>query len=185
MFEKWKKKIEMAEYFFGNLKSFAEEANGFAYIPMEKKSAMRANLDGFFFELISAKDFFLQEMNDYFLVGLKKDDATKLSLLKKSMTGDIRIKALAVVNSMEKHLIDKSTWQWKINNYRNSATHRNLVSEGFESRPEWTDVKVFLYNDPEEPHQGRANIEILPYCEESLKNTKEWLENLQAQLGLM
>jgi len=224
VFETVNKKLERAEYFLNNLNYFVKEAKGLAYVPSSKQQAMRANLDGFFFELISAKDFFLQEINNNYELGLQKGDATIFAKLKARLGLKRYNKALAVVESIEKEVSEKNTWQWKINNYRNSATHRELLSfhhnveikqitdnkelinmaqegklkikpifqgqeanippglPGINIPPE--NVKTFLYKDPEAPDQGCSIMEVLPYCEESLKRMRNWLENLYLHLGI-
>lgn len=225
MFPKMNEKLERAEYFLSNLKTLAKEAGGFAHIPRDKQQAMRANLDGFFFELISAKDFFLQEINDHYILGLRKQDATSIDQLKKCLSCRNEPKALDVVLNVEKEIISKKdTWQWQINNYRNSATHRELLHFGYEvvvsyvtSDKELFDkmkrgevvikpifkgqekeippdiprvdvprenISIHLFKDPEDLDQGNANVKVLPYCEESLKNMRNWLESLYSQLGI-
>jgi hypothetical protein len=76
-------KLERAEYFLNNLKNLSRDAGGFPYI--KKTQEMRANLDGFFFELISAKDFFLQGMNDHYGLGLRKQEATDIVQLRRHL----------------------------------------------------------------------------------------------------
>jgi len=223
--KKYKKKLERAEYFLDNLKTFTEEAGGFAYIPSDKQQAMRANIDGFFFELISAKDFFLQDINDHYDLGLRKQDATSIDQVKNCLRCKNEKKALEVILSVEKEIIStKNTWQWQLNHYRNTATHRELLPFGYEvkwnyitSNKELFDkmkrgevvikpiikgqekeippdiprvdiprenISIHLFKDPEDPKKGNLKIEVLPYCEESLKNMKEWLESLYSQLGI-
>jgi hypothetical protein len=185
MFEKVSKKLERAEYFLNNLKALEKEVGNLAHVPSDKQQVMRANLDAIFFELISAKDFFLQAINDHFTLGLRKQDATKIDRLKQCVTCKNEQKALDVIKSIRKDLVsDPNTWQWQLNNYRNSATHRELLPMGYEANTELMDNRVFLFKDPEDPSQGNASIEVLPYCEESLKNMREWLEGLQSQLGV-
>ena len=80
MFEGAERKLSLAEYFLNKLKLLANEAGGFANIKMDKKHEVVANLDGFLFEVMSAKDFFLQGLNkQYGLQFGKKQDATNTS----------------------------------------------------------------------------------------------------------
>ncbi len=222
MFEPVNKKLERAEYCLDNLKTLASDAKGFAYIPRDKQQAMRANLDCFFFELISAKDFFLQEMNDHYGLGLRKQEATNIAQLKRCLECRNELNALKVIASIGEKLDNKNTWQWQLNNYRNSATHRELlhfthkaeiglktddkelfnkirqgklvvkpIFEGQEKEipPEvpridipLENIKTYLYKDPEDPSQG--NLEVIPYCEESLEGMRDWLEELYSQLSI-
>ena len=117
MFRGVNEKLERAGYFLNNLKTLADEAGGFPYI--RKQREMRANLDGFFFEIISAKDFFLQGINDHYKLGLRKNNATDTSQLKCQLglsglqpRSDTRLlrNVLKVVESVEKLLSDKGSW---------------------------------------------------------------------------
>lgn len=128
MFKGVNEKIERAEYFLNNIKALAEEAGGIHAI--QKRQELRANLDGFFFEVISAKDFFLQGINDYYNLGLQKNEATDIVKLKNQLELKSESKSLEVVLSIKRKLDTKSTWLWKLNNYRNSATHRELIHFG-------------------------------------------------------
>jgi len=78
MFEKVNKKLERAEYCLENLKTL-----GLGSQPW------RANLDCFFFEIISAKDFFLQAINDKYGLGLERDEATCIPKLKRRLSDKV------------------------------------------------------------------------------------------------
>ena len=130
MFDKVNTKLERARYCLENLKSLGIGSQSW-----------RANLDCFFFEVISAKDLFLQEINDKYLLGLPRDDATKIRKLKKQLEDKAAFEIdsliwpqlLEVVKSIEIKLCEKGSWLWKLNNYRNSATHRDLLAIGYEA----------------------------------------------------
>jgi len=233
MFAGVNEKLECARYFLDNLKSLAEDARGLHNIKMDKQQEMRANLDGFFFEIISAKDFFLQGINDRYGLGLEKDKTTKISQLKGKLKGrlsdlenpptDVNAleKALQLVTSIGKFLDTKGSWLWRLNNYRNSATHRELlrywyitegptvpVKEGEEPQFQiildagtkvptqlkridipsenykFGETKTYLFADPEDPSKGNADMEIIPYCEQSLTQMRELLERLNSELEL-
>lgn len=226
MFEGVEKKLERAAYCLQNLMTLASDARAFAHIPRERQQAMRTNLDCFFFEIISAKDFFLQGINDSY-VGLAKNEATDIRQLKIRLKSKDANDALEVVQSIEKELSDRDSWLWRLNNYRNSATHRELLSlwhdakihpevdegtfekiqrakakgtlvikprfEGEEKsilpnvprvdvKPE--NIKTYLLKDPEDPSQGNADMEVIPYCEQSLEKMTRFLEELCSQLGI-
>jgi len=184
MFKGTDTKLEMAYYFLSNIKRLADEVGGIAYVRAGKRTELEANLDGFFFELISAKDFFLQGINDKY-VNLTKDKATKVRLLKSSLADKNNTKALKVVESIEKELSDKASWLWRINNYRNSATHRELMHFARTvTIPATTDVKMYLFKDPEDPSQGCADIEVIPYCEQSYKEMRDFLVELYSELSI-
>ena len=219
MFAGVKEKLERASHCLNNLKTLASDAKAFASIPKDKQQEMRANLDCFFFEIISAKDFFLQGMNDKYGAGLPKDQATQIDNLKQHLPDK---NALRVVTSIEKLLATKNSWLWRLNNYRNSATHRELIHFGHvvEAPPVTVkeelfkegrglviklipkgqeeripshikrvdvpseNIKTYLFKDPEDPSQGNADKEVIPYCEQSLTRMKELLEKLYSELGL-
>ncbi len=121
-------KLERANHFLSNLKTLAEEAGGFPYI--RKGQEMRANLDGFFFEIISAKDFFLQGINDNYGNLLPKNECTKNLGKLEIMLKDIDTNAFEVIHHIKTLLSSKGSWLWVLNNYRNSATHRELLHFG-------------------------------------------------------
>lgn len=232
MFEPVNKKLERAGYFLNNLKTLADEAGGFAYI--KKQQEMRANLDGFFFEIISAKDFFLQGINDEYRLGLKKKAATDIGQLKcqlgltclQGTDSDTKSlgNALKAVETIGGLLSEKDSWLWTLNNFRNSATHREPLPFGHEAETDFVtddkelfekvrrgqvvlkpilagqereiplrvprvdvpreNIKTYLFKDPEDSSQGNMDIEIIPYCEQSLAQMKELLERLYSELGL-
>lgn len=128
MFNGVNEKIERAEYFLNCLKKLEAEFGALSAVSKERSQEMRANVDGFFFELVSAKDFFLQGINDTYHADLPRDEATNIKKLK-SKLGDTS--AVEVVESIEKLMSNTGSWLWKINNYRNSAIHRELAHFGF------------------------------------------------------
>jgi len=223
MFKGVDEKLERAGYFLNNLKTLAEDAGGFPYIKRDKQQEMRANLDGFFFEIISTKDFFLQGINDKY-ANLPKDEATRIDNLKRCLGCLRSADALKVVESIEKELSNKGSWLWELNNYRNSATHRELIPLAHEAEahlitedkqlfdkirqekvvikpifagqekeipPEVPrvdipreNIKSYLFKDPEDRSQGRADMEVIPYCKQSLKRVREFLEKLYSELSI-
>jgi hypothetical protein len=136
VFEAASKKLERAAYFLSRLEALVNGAGGFAYIKREKQQELRANLDGFFFEIISAKDMFLQGINDKCNLGLERDEATNIAALKRCLKCKGELKALNAVVSIERNLHKKNTWLWILNNYRNSSTHRDLLPIGHEAKIE-------------------------------------------------
>ena len=183
MFEAVDKKLERAAYCLENLKTLASEAKEFAHIPADKQQAMRANLDCFFFEIISAKDFFLQGINDKY-AGLPRDEGTHIDKLKGCLRCKNANDALGVIESIEGELREKTSWLWRLNNYRNSATHRELLHMSHVANLADPYVKTYLFKDPEDSSQGNADMEVMPYCEQSLKDMKSYLEGLYSKLNI-
>jgi hypothetical protein len=218
-------KLDRATYFLNNLKTLAEEAGGFPYI--QKTQEMRANLDGFFFEIISAKDFFLQSINDKYGKLLPKDKSTNNIGELKSLLINFDTKSSDVVGKIEKLLSKKDTWLWRLNNYRNSATHRELLHISYyvkfsqavdkvtfeklkqaneagkltikpiykgeeKSIPQHLprvdvpceNIKAFLLKDPEDLSQGNAGIEVIQYCEQSMKQMRGFLDIMYSRLEI-
>jgi hypothetical protein len=237
MFEGVNKKLERAKYCLQNLRTLASDAGGYAYIPREKQQAMRANLDCFFFEIISAKDFFLQGIHDACSVtSLKRHEVKESNLIAHLPDGKAKQVVTRICSLLDgsnlrpeqKLQDDKNSWLWRLNNYRNSATHRELLPlwhdakidpvvvdkatfekmqqerakgplvikprfEGEEKsippnvprvdvKPE--NIKTYLLKDPEDPSQGKADIEVIPYCEQSLEKMTKFLKELYSQLGI-
>jgi len=231
-------KLERASYCLNNLKTLAKDADGFPYIQQGKQQEMRVNLDCFFFELISAKDFFLQGINDKYGLGLRKKKATdidkligKLKLPEQKYIKNVldEIKGLldeTKLQPQQKLQDDEKSWLWRINNYRNSATHRELLHLGHEVKfgmdkmalsdeirtmikqgkyriepifegqetsiqPDVPkvdvprgNIKTYLFKDPEDQSQGNADIEVIPYCEKSLKQMRDFLADLYSKLEI-
>lgn len=184
MFKGVSEKLERANYFLNNLETLAEEAGALAHVGGYKFQGMRANLDGFFFEIVSAKDFFSQGINDKY-VGLPKDEATHRGKLKRVLRDKNVKNALDVVAKIEGKLYDdKGSWLWKLNNYRNSATHRELLHFQHATNMGCEHPKRYLFEDPEDPSQGPATMEVIPYCVQSLKEMRGFLGGLYSELGI-
>lgn len=183
MFEGVNKKLERAEYCLQNIRTLASDAKGFAHIPRERQQAMRANLDCFFFEIISAKDFFLQGINDKY-AGLAKNEATDIRQLKICLKCKDASNALEAVRSIEKELSGKDSWLWKLNNYRNSATHRELLHMGYVASTTLSGVEAHLFKDPEDGKKGNMDTEIIPYCEQALEKMTRFLKEQYSRLGI-
>jgi hypothetical protein len=182
MFEAVTKKLGRAEYFLNNLEDMASVRGGIPSLSPDDLNALRANLDAFFFELVSAKDFFLQEVNDRY-AHLPKKKATHIDQLKPCLVG--HADALAVVESIGEKMSQRDTWLWKINKYRNAATHWELFSLNYIfCTGEQETRQVYLNRDPENPDQGHADIEVMPYCQQSLNEMKAFLDELYSQLHI-
>lgn len=215
-------KLIRTEYFLNRLIAMTAEAGTIASIKRENIQEMKAMLDGFFFEIISAKDFFLQGINDKYVLALPKTQATQIPKLKKNLKDE---NALKVVGEIENLLRDSASWLWQLNNYRNSATHRELIHFGFVvtippmsepillskemiskikerkykvkpifegevSQPnipkihlQNDDIRTYLFKNPENPKEGNATIEVIPYLQQSLEVMRNFLATLYAKLA--
>jgi hypothetical protein len=211
-------KLECAKYYLDNLKTLVENAGGFLNMMAQKE--MSASLNGFFFEIIAAKGFFLQGINDYYKLGLTKQEATNMGKLKRCLEGKGESIILKTIMQIENQLSDSNSWLWQLNNYRNSATHRELIHFGhvapiltariavsdktkrgkFRPKPILEGqgntilkdapkvdippegIKTYLYKDPQDPQRGNADMEVIPYCEQSLEQMRNFLDDLYSDL---
>jgi len=164
-------KFERAEYFLEKIGT----------VPIGTQP-WRAYLEAFFFELISAKDFFLQAINGKYGLGLERDEATKIDLLKRCLACRKYNHVLETVKSIERKLSDPNSWLWKLNNYRNSSTHRELLRIGYDADPN-LNVTAHLFEDPEDSKKGNMELEVKPYCRQSLKTMRDFLEELYSKLS--
>ena len=179
MFEAVTKKLERTEYFLNNIKDMALASGGLPHVKATDQNKLRANLDAFFFELLSSKDIFLQRVNDKY-AHLRRKDGTKIGILKPHLVGYPN--ALAVVEAIEKEM-SQGTWLWILNNYRNAATHCELLGFHYEAGRS-SHVEAYLHKNPEDPSQGHADIEVIPYCEQSLSKMKAFLDERYSQLHI-
>lgn len=194
MFEGVVGKLERAEYFLQHLKDLKEEYGSLACVGLRQQE-MRATLDGFFFEIVSAEDFFISGIIDLYKLQLPQDIKVTqrkrlIKELKAQQLGDVagvieRIDQLLDASKLRpenKLQDDEESWLWKLNNYRNSATHRELLRTALV--PSSGGVKTYLFKDPEDESQGNADIEVIPYCEQSLNKMKKFLEDLYSDLKI-
>jgi len=167
-------KLKAAEYFLDNLKKLEKEVK---HLSSADPFLARVNLDGFFFEVITAKDLFLQLINKLFKAGFKSGEVT----IDKLLSINIEQKAKDAVLKIKQLLSDKSSWLWRLNNYRNVTSHRALLSRHIKlvlgSKREPPQF-ISLALDPDNSSKGGYHQEIIPYCEESLKEMREFLKEL-------
>ena len=179
MFDEVEAKLQQAEYFLDRLKTLVAEAGGFARI--EKLREREAALDGFFFEVIAAKDFFLQQMNKQHNLGLRSTEVNE-SRLRWLLTHYGLQNALEQVKKIEALLSDKNSWLWRLNNYRNVMAHRHGLQKAHKLELPSGQTTTHLFNDPDDPSQGHFDLEVVLYCEQSLKQMKGFLQELYAGL---
>ncbi len=226
-------KLERAEYCLDNLKAFEKEARGLPYVPSDKQQQMRANLDCFLFEIMSAKDLFLQSIYVNYKVRDMKNErnVTKPEELVKYLEGEPKDVVESVRNLLDGGRLEKQqkleddqdSWLWRLNNFRNAATHRKLLGLGIVAEVYSTikdkkqfekikrgevaiklmfeeeeknispkipmlkipreNVKTYLNKDPYDAEKGNMDLEVIPYCEQSLDRMKRFLKKLYSELG--
>jgi len=177
--EGFEEKLKAAEYFLNKLKELERDAG---HLSLADLFLIRVNLDGFFFEIIAAKDLFLQLINELFNAGLKNSEVNEDKLLKSNIDQKVRDAVLKI----KQLLSDKSSWLWRLNNYRNVTSHRAITvpsittidlveSKDFSGE---RSRSISLALDPDDPSKGEYFQEIIPYCEESLNKMRKFLEEL-------
>ncbi len=124
MFQAVSKKLDVAGYFLWHLKILEKEMGVTGNITILQQVEIVANLDGFLFEVISAKDFFLQGINEKFCLGIQSNKLSEDKLMTCCSIPDC---AKTVVSQIKAQLRTENTWLWKLNDYRNEATHRELL----------------------------------------------------------
>jgi len=173
-------KLKAAEYFLNKLKELEKNAR---HLSSADPFLTRVNLDGLFFEVIASKDLFLQVVNKLFNAGLRSGEVNEDKLF----TSNIEQKAKDAVLKIKRLFSDESSWLKRLNNYRNVTSHRALLSRhikielrvGTSGEPPRS---IHLFLDPDDPSKGAYPQEIIPYCEESLKKMREFLEELYTNI---
>jgi len=119
-------KLNAAEYFCRQTLGAASMSYDFG-LPLLAFSQLKWYLDAFFFEIISAYDTLLQELNVVYDMGLKPkqvrwvDRNTKES----KFLSSLKAKSSKVFNYMEKER--KEEWFKNVRQYRNMAAHHHYV----------------------------------------------------------
>ncbi len=167
------------------------------------------------FEGVLKKIDLLEGINGYFHLDIPSKEVYGDKLI---ICCSLPIHAKDVVKKIKGLLSKEKTWLWQLNNYRNSATHREIprfhyvtegptveVRAGEELKPQikldpdtkvrveliiagrtfkFGDTQVYLLKDPDDPDQGRADVRIIEYCEQSLNKMKKFLEDLYSELKI-
>jgi hypothetical protein len=180
MFESVDNKLESAKYFVDSLKCLERESGG--VLASAKPYIVTALVDAFLFEVIAAKDLFLQEVNDAFGLGLSRKDVREQTLLCNAKLPD---QPKEQVKELWCLLSDSNSWLWRLNNYRNAAAHRNIIKKRIVAVVGGTkEIQLFLDADPCDPLSKPMRKEIIPYCQESLTRTKDYLQKLYSGLDI-
>ena len=180
MFDSVEAKLEAARYFMDLLKSLERESGGI--LASASPRIVTALLDAFLFEVIAAKDFFLQEVNDAFGSGLPRDKVHEQALLSLD-EATLPDRARRQVRKLMGLGSRSNSWLWRLNNYRNAAAHRQIVRRrivAIMGGP--NEIRLFLDADPEDPLGVSTDKEIIQYCEESLRQMEDCLNKLYSGL---
>jgi len=88
----------------------------------------RAHEEAVLFHVIGAKDAFLQEMNEYYNLGLKRSNVTEKTLSNALKTKGKTCQALEELDLLK---TDEYSWLSKANLLRNHGTHRGKLYRTF------------------------------------------------------
>ncbi len=179
MFQSVEDKLEAAKYSVDSLKYLEGQSGG--VLASANPIIVTALLDAFLFEVIAAKNFFLQEINDAFAAGLSRKDVKEQVLL---CNAKLPNQAKEQVKELWRLLSDSNFWLWRLNNYRNAAAHRNIIGKKIVLILGGAkEIRLFLSADPYDPSSKPTDKEIIPYCEESLTQMKDYLQRLYSGSG--
>lgn len=200
MFDSVSEKLKAAEYFLHKLKSLEKQAGHLAHADGQIR---RYQLDGFLFEIIAAKDLFLQEINFIFKGPFKRSEVT----LDKLLSVAVDVKEKNVLLEIKRSLSDNANWLNRLNAYRNVTAHRALMGQHIKvslgtaifrinTRPleaiksilkipkeNINSVSIHLAKNPDDPSQGACEKEIIPYCEDSLRRMRNFLSQLYKDIN--
>ena len=178
MFDSVEAKLEAAGCFIDLLKSLERESGG--TLASASPRIVTALLDAFLFEVIAAKDFFLQEVNDALGLDLSRKSVSEQELVRNPQ---LSIEARAQVKDLLRLSSDTNSWLWRLNNYRNAAAHRNIIRKKLVAVMGTDGVRLFLDADPYDPSSEPSDKEIIPYCEGSLGQMRGYLQKMHSQSG--
>jgi hypothetical protein len=80
---------------------------------------------------------------------------------------------------------DKTRKKIKRNKYGNLEGQRKAIPTDIRNADvPHEQIKMYLFKDPEDPQKGNADMEVIPYCEQSLEQMREFLDSLYSDLGI-
>ena len=148
-------------------------------LPLLAHRQLKWYLDAFFFELMSAYDTLLQELNTVYAydLGLKPEDV-RWDRIKSKLPNEL-------LNYMEKER--EKEWFDKIRRYRNIATHHYLVptgssKAGFGDKPlDYSEHQVFMHYLDD---SGNPKDEDIIHCIEYLRRMVKFISHVWAEMAL-
>lgn len=161
-------KLWATEFFLDKLKGIHKKES---ILTGKSHKEARAYLDGFLFELISALDIFLQEINVAFKINLPITTFNLLKSLHKKKPNSRGLDKLWKLRN------NQNSWLYQLIEYRRHTTHRGFIGRHIYSGGD-KDGQEYLKKDPKNSKSPPADKEIIPYCEENLANMKNLIDNL-------
>ena len=166
-------KLDAARYFLNRLDELDQKAGSLVNTSIARFD-VELNLDGFLYEVVGTLDPLLQEINVTFTLDLKQEDVCINSMIGKLPKGSQVRKTLATLHG------DTQGWFWRLREYRNHSAHRKII--GFHITVQvgsgTGERAVYLFKDPLDPDKGRADTEVIQYCQDSLKNMEQLIEEI-------
>lgn len=137
----------------------------------------RAHEEAVLFHVIGAKDAFLQEMNEYYNLGLKCSNVTEKTLSNALKTKGKTCQALEELDLLK---TDEYSWLSKANLLRNHGTHRGKLYRTFFAGGEH-DGEVF-YKDPRNSNKHISEEDTYKYLDHCIQEMEKLIRDLRDKL---
>jgi len=169
-------RLDAAKYFLARLREL-EEIAGSLVGPGIERHDVEFNIDAFLYEVVGSFDPLLQEINMAFKLSLEIQDVSMCTVIPKLPIGSQVKKMLGRLNG------NTEGWFWKLREYRNHSAHRKIIGFQIFAGGE-EDGKVYLHKDPLDTKKGRADEEVLPYCQNSIGRIEDSINEIY-KLGII
>jgi hypothetical protein len=135
----------------------------------------RAHYESVLFHVVSAKDSFLQEINDAYKKLLEQHEVNERRLGEKLKEKDLQCQAF---NRLLELKNDETSWLAQTIALRNQGTHRFHISLGFHEGDEF-DGQVFFI-DPRTRQE--VHLPVVQFLEECIREMTQLIEDLRDTL---
>lgn len=164
-------KLKTAQRFFDELKKLNQKVGTLVSSDISRFD-VELNLDAFLYEVVGAIDPLLQEINIVFQLGSKPWEVSMDTVLDKLPNTSLTRKTLSKYNG------DTQGWFHLLREYRNHSAHRSIIGFDITVDAIEPEPKVYLRKYPRDPKSGKADEEVIEYCQNSLKRMEELIEEL-------
>ncbi len=164
-------RLDAARYFLNGLSELEQKAGGSLVSAGIKRIDVEFNLDAFLYEVVGTLDSLLQEINVAFRLDLELQDVEMCTIIPKLPSSSQVKEKLGEING------DTGGWFWKLREYRNHSAHRKIIGFSIFVGGE-EDGKVYLHKDPLDIKKGRADEEVLQYCQKSIERMKDLISEI-------
>jgi len=191
LLEQFHKRVQFkswaAKQFLSNLKRLERKHGALTYPKAMNRAEL--NLDAFLYEIVGAFDTLLQEINVAFQCDLDIEKVKMETVISKMPTESKVLEKLRKLNG------DSSGWFWKLREYRNHSAHRSVISfystttvkpkprkPNDDPQTRYLEVDritaTYLVDNPRDINSGRSKQEVIPYCNKSIINMRNLLEEI-------